>query len=157
MLPGMIEIHDLDRSRKLFLRQVPNPFCAVSGDHFLLRPVPAPPLGLGVEAAGKLPCRFDRSRVGGAVFVSHRPAFGIPLGLREDTAELDFPRVRPSVVSFARPPLHFFAHHGHTRAIHLHILGSSTETGPPSIILFGPPPGESAPTSSAASVENCPC
>ena len=25
------------------------------------------------------------------------------------------------------------------------LVGSSTETGPPSIILFGPPPGESAP------------
>jgi len=31
------------------------------------------------------------------------------------------PRVRPSVASFTHPPLQFFAHHRHTRAIHLHI------------------------------------
>ncbi len=35
--------------------------------------------------------------------------------------ELDLPRVRPSVASFALPPLQFFAHHGHACAIHLHI------------------------------------
>src|SRR5256885_13716031 len=76
---------------------------------------------LAVQAAGKFVGRFDRSRIGGAVFVSHGPAFGIPRGLCEDTAELDLPRVRPSVASFARPTLQFFAHHGYTRAIHLHI------------------------------------
>src|SRR6266478_9893276 len=118
VLSSMIEIHDLDGSRKLFLGQVPDPFRAISHDHFLLRPVPTSLLGLAVQAAGKLFGRFDRSRIGGAVFVSHRPAFGIPLGLCEDTAELDLPGVRPSVASFARPTLQFFAHHGYTRAIH---------------------------------------
>src|SRR5882724_4962808 len=94
VLSGVIEIHDLDGSREYFLRQVPDPFRTVSHDHFLLGPVPAPLLGLAVETTGKLLCRFDRSRVGGAVFVPQRPAFGIPLGLREDTAELDLSRVR---------------------------------------------------------------
>src|SRR5713101_8104918 len=122
VLSSMIEIHDLDGSRKLFLGQVPDPFRAISHDHFLLRPVPTAPLRLSVQAAGKLFGSFDRSRVAGAVFVSYWPAFGIQLGLCEDTAELDLPRVRPSIASFARPPHQFFAHHGHTRAIHLHIL-----------------------------------
>src|SRR5229473_6140568 len=91
VLSSMIEIHDLDGSRKLSLGQVPDPFRAISHDHFLLRPVPTSLLGLAVQAAGKLFGRFDRSSIGGAVFVSHGPAFGIPLGLCEDTAELDLP------------------------------------------------------------------
>src|SRR2546427_576017 len=103
MLSGVIKIHDFGGSREYFLRPVPDPFRTVSHDHFLLCSIPASLLSLGVQAAGKLLCCFDRSRVGGAVFVPHRPAFGVHLGLREDTAELDLPRVRLSVASFARP------------------------------------------------------
>src|SRR5947207_7416683 len=121
VVSGVIKIYDFGGSREYFLRPVPDPFRTVSHDHFLLCPVPASLLGLGVQAAGELFGRFDRYRIGGAVFVSHWPAFGIHRGLREDTAELDLPGVRPSVASFALPPLQFFAHHGHAGAIHLHI------------------------------------
>src|SRR6266550_5188947 len=72
VLSSVIEIHDFGGSREYFLRPVPDPFRTVSHDHFLLCPVPASLLGLGVQAAGKLFGRFDRSRIGGAVFVSHR-------------------------------------------------------------------------------------
>jgi hypothetical protein len=132
VLSGVLEIHDLDGSRKLFLGQVPDPFRAISHDHFLLRPVPTSPLRLSVEAAGKLFGSFDRSRVGGAVFVSYWPAFGIQLGLCEDTAELDLICSRPC---------------------------SKEEHSLPTSVNMRRTPGESSvfSTSSAASVEHCPC
>jgi len=102
----------------------PDPFRAISHDHFLLRPGPNLAAGaLAVQAGGeKLFGRFDRSRIGGAVFVSHRPAFGIPLGLCEDTAELDLPGVcaRPLLPLPVRPSSSLLTM-GTTRAIHLHI------------------------------------
>src|SRR2546430_8826544 len=61
VLSSVIEIHDFGGSREYFLRPVPDPFRTVSHDHFLLCPVPASLLGLGVQAAGKLFGRFDRS------------------------------------------------------------------------------------------------
>ena len=86
VLSGVIEIHDLDGSRKLFLGQVPDPFRAISHDHFLLRPVPTSPLSLGVEAAGKLLRPFRSLPYSWwPSFVSHGPAFGIHRGLAVKT------------------------------------------------------------------------
>src|SRR5438309_11620854 len=77
VVSGVIKIYDFGGCREYFLRPVPDPFRTVSHDHFLLCPVPASLLGLGVQAVGILVAPFDRSRTGGAALVSHSPACGI--------------------------------------------------------------------------------
>ncbi len=42
MLARMVEIDDLDSAGKVLLGDVPDPFCSIAHDDFLLRSAPAP-------------------------------------------------------------------------------------------------------------------
>src|SRR5260221_10163177 len=121
MLPGMVEIDDLDGTRKVLIGDVPDPFSAVGDDHFLLCPAPAKHPGFDINAAAEFIGILDRSRIGCGSLIAQWPALFIGSHFHEYAAHLDFTRARwlsfdPSVTAFQ-----FRAHHGYLRAVHFDI------------------------------------
>ena len=51
MLPGVVEIYDLDGAGELFLAGIPDPLGAVAYGHFDLGPTPTTLMGFGVDTA----------------------------------------------------------------------------------------------------------
>ena len=74
MLPGMIQIHDLNGAGKVLVGQIPDPDGSVSKDHFDRGPLPASAPGLGIDAEAELFGGFDGSYIGGGVRVADGPA-----------------------------------------------------------------------------------
>src|ERR1039458_807121 len=88
MLPGMIQIHDLNRTGEVLVGQIPNPDGPISQDHFDRGPLPtsAPSLRIDAEA------EFLGGLMGPSVVVGvrfgDRPAFLVQGGLRNHAAGL---------------------------------------------------------------------
>src|ERR1700674_5942637 len=88
MLPGMIQIHDLNGAGKVLVGEIPDPDGTVSNDHFDRGPLPTSAPSLRIDAEAELFGGFDGSYVGGGVGVADGPAFLVHGGLREHAAEL---------------------------------------------------------------------
>src|SRR5512139_478194 len=87
MLPGMIQIHDLNGTGEVLVGQIPDPDCPICKDHFDRGPFPASAPSLRIEAKAELFGGFDGCYVGGGVRVADGPAFLVHGGLREHAAE----------------------------------------------------------------------
>src|ERR1700686_3674699 len=87
MLPGMIQIHDLNGAGKVLVGEIPDPDGPISQDHFDGGPLPTSAPSLRIDAEAELFGGFDGSYVGGGVRVSDGPAFLVHGGLREHAAE----------------------------------------------------------------------
>src|SRR5437016_10810405 len=74
MLPGMIEIHDLNGAGQVRVGQIPNPDSPISDDHFEGGPFPASAPSLGIDAETELFGSFDGAYVGSGVSVADGPA-----------------------------------------------------------------------------------
>ena len=67
MLPRVVEIDDLNRARKIWLGQVPNPFGTITDDDLLLRAAPTALPGFQLDALAKLFGGLADAGVGGGV------------------------------------------------------------------------------------------
>ena len=74
MLAGMVEVDDLYSAGKVFLRNIPDPYRAISQNNNALSPFQSPAHGFGVDARTKFLSRFDRSDIGGGLVIALRPA-----------------------------------------------------------------------------------
>src|SRR5438552_14859967 len=88
MLPGMIQIHDLNGSGKMLAGQIPDPHRPVSDYHFHSGPFPASAPSLRIDAKAELFGGLDGSYVGGGVRLADGPAFRVYGGLCERATQL---------------------------------------------------------------------
>ena len=121
MLPGMIQIHDLNGSGKVLVGQIPDPDSPVSNDHFERGPLPTSAPSLGIDAEAELFGGFDGSYVGGGVGVADGPAFLVHGGLREHAAELALACAGALSLDPAGASLGFGGHDRNLDAVHQHI------------------------------------
>lgn len=96
MLAGMVEVDDLNGAWKMFVGNVPDPRRAISHDNDPSSALQAPAHRFSVDARTKLLGRFDRSHVGGGLFIALRSALIIHAGLGEDASEFSFACFRPA-------------------------------------------------------------
>src|SRR2546430_15475712 len=87
----MIQVNDLDRSRKVLFRDSPDPRCSVAEHDDLQRARHTSAYRPGIDPSAKLLCCFDRSNIGSGLRVAERITLLVHLGLREDTPKLRFP------------------------------------------------------------------
>src|SRR5450759_3632657 len=116
MLPGMIQIHDLNGAGEVLVGQIPDPDGPISQDHFDRGPLPASAPSLRIDAEAELFGGFDGSYVAGGVRVADRPAFLVHGGLREHAAELALAGAGALSLDPARPSLSFGGHDGNLDA-----------------------------------------
>ena len=121
MLAGVIKIDDLDRTGKMELRQIPNPFGSVAHDNFLFGATPAALPSLQVKPFPKLLGGFDGPGVGGGIRIANGEALLIPGSLGEYASQLGFARVRRLPIRLALASRGLLLHHRHSGAIHLHV------------------------------------
>src|SRR5450756_2260316 len=110
MLPGMIQIHDLNGAGEVLVGQIPDPGGPISKDHFGRGPLPASAPSLRIDAEAKLFGSFDGCYVGGGVRVADGPAFLVHSGLREHRAEFALACAGALSLDPARPSLGFGGH-----------------------------------------------
>src|SRR5271156_4749726 len=84
----MIQIDDLHRAGKMLIGEIPDPFCAIAHDNFLLCPAPAALPGFDVNALSKLFGGLDAPGVGSGIGIANRIALLVPSGLRENAPSL---------------------------------------------------------------------
>src|SRR6266496_5512921 len=121
MLPGMIQIHDLNGAGKVLVRQIPDPDGPISDDHFDGGPLPASAPSLRIDAEAELFGGFDGSCVSGGVRVADWPAFRVHGGLGEHTAEFALAGAGALSLDPARPSLGFGGNDGNLDTVHQHI------------------------------------
>src|SRR5664280_1930818 len=121
MLPGMIQIHDLNRTGEVLVGQIPNPDGPISQDHFDRGPLPTSAPSLRIDAEAELFGGFDGAYVAGGVRVADRPAFLVHGGLREHAAELALAGAGALSLDPARPSHSFGGHDGNLDAVHQYI------------------------------------
>src|SRR2546426_2643999 len=110
MLPGMIEIDDLNGTRKVLVGQIPDPNGPIGNDDFDGGPLPTSAPGLCIDAEAELFRSFDGSYVGGGVRLADGPAILIHSGLGKHTAELALACAGALSLDPAGPPLGFGSH-----------------------------------------------
>src|SRR5438132_7493617 len=121
MLPGMIEIHDLNGAGEVRVGQIPNPDSPISDDHFEGGPFPASAPSLGIDAETELFGSFDGAYVGSGVSVADGPALRVHGGLREHAAQFAFACAGALSLDPAGSSFGFGGHDGNLNAIHQHI------------------------------------
>src|SRR5262245_13442802 len=87
MLACMIEIHDLDRGRKMLGGDIPNPRRAIAKDDFLSGSIPPTTLRFGIQATAKDFRSLHGAGVGGGVFFAHSQPSIIGCCLSDHAAE----------------------------------------------------------------------
>src|SRR5690242_15435194 len=118
MLPGMIQIHDLNGAGEVLVGQIPDPDGPVSNDHFDRGPLPTSAPSLRIEAEAELFGGFDGSYIGGGIRFADGPAFLVHGGLREHAAELALPCAGALSLDPAHPSLRLGGHHRNLDAVH---------------------------------------
>lgn len=91
MLARVIEIDNLNGSRKVQSDKVPNSFGAVAQHDPLEGPAPAPPPSFRTDSSAKLFCALDRPGVRRGIRIAGPPisaAVGIVAHVQEPTANL---------------------------------------------------------------------
>src|SRR5229473_4799315 len=121
MLPGMIQVHDLNGAGKVLVGQIPDPDGPVANNYFDRGPLPTSAPSLRIDAEAELFGSFDGSYVGGGVRVADGPAVLIHGGLREHAAELALACAGALSLDPARPSLGFGSHDGNLDAVHQYI------------------------------------
>lgn len=117
----MIKVNNLDRSIKLFLRNIPYPWGAIPYYTHCFSPGYSPAHCLNINPAGKRIRCFNGSDIGGGAFISQRTAFFIHGCLSKDTTQFCLSRPCLTVFPFALPANHLSLNHRHTCAIHTSI------------------------------------
>src|SRR5580692_4815217 len=112
MLPGMIQIHDLNGAGEVLVGQIPDPHGAISHDHLESGPLPTSAPSLRIEAEGELFGGFDGSHIGSGIGSADRPAFRVHGGLREHAAEFTLAGAGALSLNPALASLGFGSHHG---------------------------------------------
>src|ERR1700678_4636029 len=107
MLPGMIQIHDLNGAGKMQVDQVPDPDGPIRKGHFDRGPLPASAPSLRIGAEAELLGGFDGSHVGGGGRVADGTALLVHGGLCEHAAELALAGAGALSLDPARPSLGF--------------------------------------------------
>lgn|SRR5215831_10017123 len=79
MLASVVQIDNLDGSRKVQGDKIPNPFRAVADDHLLECTAPATFPSFSIDSPAKLFRALDRSGIGGGIGIADGRAFLIPL------------------------------------------------------------------------------
>src|ERR1017187_5931962 len=105
MLPGMIQINDVNRTGEVLVGQIPNPDGPISQDPFDRGPLPTSAPSLRIDAEAELFAGFHGAHVGGGVGVADRPAFLDHGGLRDHAAELALAGAGALYPDPARPSL----------------------------------------------------
>src|SRR5580658_214131 len=121
MLPGMIQVYDLNGAGKMLVGQIPDPDGPVSNDHPDRGPLPTSAPSLRIDAKAELLGGFDGSLVGGGVRIADGPAFLVHAGLREHAADLALACAGALSFDPARPSLGFGGYDRDLDAIHQHI------------------------------------
>src|ERR1700685_1695687 len=121
MLPGMIQVHDLNGAGKMLVGQIPDPDGPVSNEHFDRGPFPTSAPSLRIDAEAELLGGFDGSHVGGGVRIADGPAFLVHSGLREHAAELALAGAGALSLDPARPSLGFGGYDRNLDTVHQHI------------------------------------
>src|ERR1041384_8281280 len=116
MLPGMVQIHNLNGTGEVLVGQIPDPHGPISNDHFDGGPLPASAPSLRIDAEAELFGGFDGAYVGGGVRVADGPAFRVHSGLREHRAELALACAGALSLDPTRPSLGFGGHDGNLDA-----------------------------------------
>jgi hypothetical protein len=117
----VIQIHNLDGSRKVQLRLIPDPFGSIPSYHWLVRTCPASPPGFRIQSASEFIAVRDGTHLAGGSFVADGIAFFVDFGLSEHAAQLRFPGVGEFAILLAGTAFTFLAHHRNPRAIHLQV------------------------------------
>src|SRR5450755_242730 len=117
----MEQINDLDRTAKIRLGKIPDPFGPIAHDNLLCGATPAPVPGFPVDAFAELFGGLDGTGVSGGVRIADRVAFVVPPSLGEHTSQLDLARVGGLDVCFALAPPRLSFHDWYTGPVHLHI------------------------------------
>src|SRR5258708_11304757 len=121
MLPGMIEIDDLNGAGEVLVGQIPDPNGPICNDDLDSGPLPTSAPGLGIDAEAELFGGFDGSYVGGGVRVADGPAVLIHSRLSEHASELALACAGALPLRPTRPSLGFSSHNGDLDAVHQHI------------------------------------
>src|ERR1035437_10440211 len=125
----MVQVHDLYRTGKLSVSEVPDPDGSVAEDDFFIGAAPAALPGFGIETATELLSRFNRSGVGSRSFITQGPSLLVDSGLCEHRAQFYLAGMGRCVAVLSLPPLGFSAHYRHARAIHLDIQNRNARAG----------------------------
>src|ERR1035438_6351391 len=125
----MVQVHDLYRTGKLSVSDVPDPDGSVAEDDFFIGAAPAALPGFGIETATELLSRFNRSGVGSRSFITQGPSLLVNSGLCEHRAQFYLAGMGRCVAVLSLPPLGFSAHYRHARAIHLDIQNRNARAG----------------------------
>jgi hypothetical protein len=121
MLPGMIQVYDLNGAGKMLVGQIPDPDSPVSNYHLDCGPLPTSAPSLRIDAEAELLGGFDGSHVGGGVRIADGPAFLVHGGLREYAPNLTLAFAGALSLDPARPSLGFGGYDRDLDAIHQHI------------------------------------
>src|ERR1700732_5349728 len=121
MLPGVIQIHDLNGAGKVLVGQIPDPDGSIPEDYSDGGPLPTSAPSLRIDAETELFGGFDGSYVGGGVQVADGPALRIHLGLREHAAEFALACAGALSLDPSGPSLGLGGHDGNLDAVHQHI------------------------------------
>src|SRR6266566_1516537 len=121
MLPGMIEIDDLNGAGEMLVGQIPDPNGPICNYDFGGGPLPTSAPSLGIDAEAELFGGFDGTHIGGRLQVADGPAFLVHGGLREHAAELALACAGTLSLDPARSSLGFGGHDGDLDAVHQHI------------------------------------
>src|ERR1700722_18387978 len=107
MLPGVIQIHNLNSSGKVLVGQIPNPDGPVSQDYLEGGPFPTSAPSFRIDTEAEFFGRLDGADVGGGLRVADGPALRIQGGLGEHAAELALAGAGALSFDPGRPPLRF--------------------------------------------------
>src|ERR1017187_7161049 len=100
MLPGVIKIDDLNRSRKVQVGESPNPDRAIGQDNFGFRPAPNSAMRFAEQTASELFGPLNGSAVSRCIGILDRTVFRIQRRLREHATQFDL----AGMSRFARSP-----------------------------------------------------
>ena len=107
VLPGRIEIDDLDGAREVPIGEVPDPDSAIANDDFGRGPLPASAPSLGIYAVAELVGDFDGAHISGRIRIANGPAILIHGSLRKHAAEFAFAGAGSLSFDSASPALGF--------------------------------------------------
>ena len=118
MLPGMIEIDDLDSAGEVLIGEVPDPDGTVGNDDFGGSPLPASAESFRVDAVTELLGGLNGACIGGRIRIADGPAVFVNRGLGEYGPELALAGAGPLSLDSASPALGFRGHDRDLDAIH---------------------------------------
>ena len=118
----MVEVHDLDRAGKMAVGKIPDPVRTIAHDNPDRGPVPAPVVGLRINAETEVFGSLDRANIRGGTLIAHRPALIVDTGLCKHAAQFAFSGARWLACRSTRAAFGLGLDYKNLGPIHLHIL-----------------------------------